>query len=150
MIWAKVRWPSQRSSTCRPVPCSLIAPSGNRIMRSSLPALFSAPQRQPIARRGWLESSGGAMLAALDSKRARRRPSRLHVGEVERVELRPENVALVAQGLDRQLLLGSRLGIVEDIVHRELRILRRLIKPGLEIIETSRKPRIELPQLLDA
>src|SRR5216683_1962804 len=140
MIWAQLRWPSQRSSTCLPVPWSLMAPSGNRITRaSSVP-----PQRQPAARRGWLESSGGATLAGLDAECARRRPSRFHVGEVESVELRPQDVALIAQGLDRQLLLGASLCVVVDIVQGELRIFRGLIESGFEIVQTYRQPGIVL------
>ena len=38
---------------------------------------------------------------------ARRRPARLYVCEVKRVELRPQNVALVAQSLDDSLLFGA-------------------------------------------
>src|ERR1700678_2146733 len=126
MISPKVRWPSQRSSTWRPVPCSLIAPSGKRMTRfSSVP-----PQRQPVANRGLAKPSRTAMLCALDLKRPRRPPSRLHVGEVERVELCPENVAFVAQSLDRQFLLAARLRMIVDVVRRELRIFGRLIKSG--------------------
>src|SRR5258708_18533862 len=89
MSSAKVRWPSQRSKTCRPVPCSLIAPSGNKITRScSVP-----PQRHPAARRGWLESSRGAMLADLDAERSGWRPSRLNVGEVQCVERSEEHTS---------------------------------------------------------
>src|SRR5258707_7245921 len=107
MSSAKVRWPSQRSKTCRPVPCSLIAPSGNKITRScSVP-----PQRHPAARRGWLESSGGAMLAALDAERSGLPPSPLNVGEVQCVELRPQHVALDVHRLDRQLLFGHSLRV---------------------------------------
>jgi hypothetical protein len=58
-------------------------------MRSSTPGLGSAPQRHPVAKRGWLESSGGAKLGGLDAECAGRRPSGLHVGKVERVELCP-------------------------------------------------------------
>src|SRR5271166_2164602 len=117
MIWAKVRWPSQRSSIRRPVSRKRSAPSGYKITRSrSATVLFSAPQRQPVARRGWLESSGGATLASLNAERAGRWPSRLHV----------------------------------HIVHRELRIFRRLIQPGLEVIQTPRQPRIVLPQFVYA
>src|SRR5882672_5674890 len=146
MIWAKVRWPSQRSSTCRPVPCSLIAPSGNKITRScSLP-----PQRQPAARRGRLKSSGGATLAGLDSEGPGRRPPWLNIGEVECVELRPQDVTFVAQSLDRQLLLGSCLRVVVNVVHGEQRILRRLIEPRFKIVQTSSQPGIMLTQFLHA
>src|SRR5579872_2974478 len=136
----KVRWPLQRSRICRPVPCSFIAPSGNKMTRScSVP-----PQRQPAARRGWLESSGGAILRRLNLEGARRRPSRLHIREVKRVELRPQNVAFVAQSLHRQFLFGARFRVVVDIVYGELRVLRGLVQPRLEIIETAGEPGVVL------
>src|ERR1700738_562959 len=122
MISKNVRCPSQRSSTCRPVPCNWMAPSGNRITRfSSLP-----PQRHPAARRGWLESSGGAISGFLlfDAEGARWRPAGLHVSKIESVELGPQNVALVAQRLDGQLLFGSRRGVVVNIVDRQICVFR--------------------------
>src|ERR1700688_958327 len=152
MISPNVRCPSQRSSTCLPVPCRRIAPSGNRIIRSgAVPVLFSglrfsSAQRHPAAKCGRLDSSGGATLLGLDLKGTGRGPPRLHVSKIQRIELRPEDVTLVAQSLDRQLLLGTRLGVVEYVVHRELRIFRCLIEPGLEIVETSGQPRIMLAQ----
>src|SRR6202158_2643029 len=126
MIWPKVRWPSQRSSTCRPVPWSFIAPSGNRITRfSSVP-----PHRQPAANRGWRESSGGGMSGLLlffffDAKCARRRPSRLNVGEIQRVELCPQDVALIAQRLYGEFLLASGFCILVDAGPCEFTVCRR-------------------------
>src|ERR1700676_3203231 len=150
MISAKLRRPSQRSNTCLPVPWSLIAPSGNRITRSSLPVLVSAPHRHPVARRGWLASSGGAMLISLNPERARRRPSGFNVSEKQCVELRPQDIALVAQRLDCQVLLRARFRVVVYVVHGELRIFRSLIKSGFEIIQASREPRIMLTQFFNA
>src|SRR3984893_5155193 len=126
MIWAKVRCPSQRSSTCRPVPWSLMAPSGNRITRfSSVP-----PHRQPAANRGWRESSGGGMSGLFpsfffDAKCARWRPSRLNVGEIQRVELCPQDVALIAQRLYGEFLLRSGLGVLVHECHGELSVFLR-------------------------
>src|SRR5260370_9864040 len=151
MIWPKVRWPSQRSSTCRPVPWSLIASSGNRITRfSSVP-----PHRQPAAHRGWRESSGGGMSGLLlflflDAKCARGRPSRLNVGEIQGVELGPQDVALIAQRLYGQFLLASGLGVLVHECHGELSVFRRLRQTHLEIIQSPRKPRIVLAKSLHA
>src|ERR1700730_3602611 len=153
MIWPKVRWPSQRSSTCRPVPWSLIAPSGNRITRfSSVP-----PHRQPAANRGWRESSGGGMSGlllffffSLDAKCARWRPPRLNVGEIQCVELCPQDVALIAQSLYGEFLLGSGLGVLVHECHGELSVFRRLRQTHLEIIQSASKPRIVLPKFLHA
>src|SRR5579862_9460968 len=86
------------------------------------------------------------MLACLDLECAGRRPSGFDVGKVESVELRPQNIAFVAQGLDCQLLLGARLGVIEYVVESELRIFRRLIKSGFEIVEASGEPGIKLTQ----
>ena len=55
--------------------------------------------------------------ASFNPKSARRRPARLDVSEIERVELRPENVALVAQCLDSALLLCARSGVIEHILN---------------------------------
>src|SRR5258708_26756496 len=151
MIWPKVRWPSQRSSTCRPVPWSLIAPSGNRITRfSSVP-----PHRQPAANRGWRESSGGGMSGLLlflffDAKCARWGPPRLNVGEIQRVELCPQDVALIAQRLYGEVLPGSGLRILVDKCHGELSVFRRLRQTHLEIIQSASKPRIVLAKFLHA
>src|SRR5579872_440073 len=90
------------------------------------------------------------LLLLLDAKRSGRRPTWLHVGEVHGIELRPENIALVAQRLDRQFLLGARLRMFADIVDRELCIFGSLRQASLEIVETSREPRIMLAQLLHA
>ena len=48
------------------------------------------------------------------------------VGMVERVELHPEHVALEADGVDAGFLLGARLGVLLDVVEREVGVARRL------------------------
>src|SRR5258706_13000989 len=90
------------------------------------------------------------MLTSLDPERSGRRPSRFDVGEVERIELRPQDVALVTQGLYRQPLFDASLRIVVNVVHRELRILWSLIESGLEVIQPSCQPRIMLAQFFHA
>src|SRR5579859_132912 len=147
MMSPKVRWPSQRSRTCLPVPCNLIAPSGNRITRSaSVP-----PQRHPAARRGWLVSEGGATSTPFrDAKCAGRWPSGLHVGEIERIELRPQDVTFIAERLDREILLGTRPGILVDVVDGELCVFGGLRQACHKIIQPAGEPRIVLAQLLHA
>src|SRR5467141_3414479 len=59
-------------------------------------------RRQPTARRGRLLSSGVLTFAFLAGtywfEGAGRRPAWINVGEVQRIELRPENVTLSSQG----------------------------------------------------
>src|SRR5258706_5608949 len=90
------------------------------------------------------------MLTSLDPERSGRRPSRFDVGEVERIELRPQDVALVTQGLYRQPLFDASVRIVVNVVHRELRILWSLIESGLEVIQPSCQPRVMLAQFFHA
>src|SRR6202140_2113638 len=121
----------------RPVPSTRIAPSGN----STTGASVVPPQRHPAANFGMLASVSSATVprnmlrVSLNPKCPRRRPARLDVSEIERVELRPENVALVAQCLDGALLLHARSGVIENVLKREGRIFGRLRQPRLKIIE---------------
>ena len=90
----------------------------------------------PVAKRGWLDSSGcGMRYLLLGMKGAGRRPSRLHVGIVDSVELRPKNFAFFAQRIHGQFLLGAGLGMLGHIVKREVRVRRRLLQARLEIIQ---------------
>src|SRR5580704_18704466 len=153
----------------RPVPSTRIVPSG----KSTTGASAVPPQRHPAANFGTLASvssarhssadfgtlaftlSSSAMLplifrAILNPKRPGRGPSRLDVCEIERVQLRPENVALVAQSRDSAILLGTRSRMIKHILQRERRVLRSFRKPRLKIVEPGSKPRIVLAQLLHA
>src|SRR5437660_9240401 len=149
-ISASEKCPSQSSRMMRPVPSTRIAPSGN----STTGASVVPPQRHPAANFGTLASVSSATLSlnllrvSLNPKSPRRRPTRLDVSEIERVELRPENVTLVAQCPDGALLLGARRSVIEYILKREGRIFRRLRQPHLKIIEPRSKPRIVLTQFL--
>src|SRR6202140_6019706 len=125
----------------RPVPSTRIAPSG----KSTTVASVVPPQRHPAANFGMLSLTNLATLprnmlrvmfrVSLNPKSPRRRPARLDVSEIERVELRPENVALVAQCLDGAFLLSARSGVIENVLKREGRIFGRLRQPRLKIIE---------------
>src|SRR5271169_6689789 len=130
-ICANVSWPAHSSRIARPVPSTLIAPSG----KSTTGASIVPPQRQPAASRGTLASVSSAtdglspfvfllvlILVLADLKSARRRPAGFDVGEIERIELCPQDVALVAQSLDRALLLGTRGGVLEDVLYCECRV----------------------------
>src|SRR6202521_3022310 len=153
-ISAREKWPSQSSRMMRPVPSTRIAPSG----KSTTGASVVPPQRHPAANFGTLSSVSSATLPlnmsrvmlglSLNPKSARRRPARVDVSEVERVELRPENVTLVAQCLDRALLLCSRSGVIEYILKRERGIFRRLRQPRLKVVEAGSEPGIVLTQFL--
>src|SRR5260370_28174623 len=149
-ISASEKWPSQSSRMMRPVPSTRIAPSGKRTTGASV----VPPQRHPAANFGTLASVSSATLplamfrASFNPKSARRRPARLNVSEIERVELCPQNVALVAQCLDGALLLPARSGVVEHILQREGGVFRRLRQPRLKVVEPGSKPRIVLTQFL--
>src|ERR1700682_5230742 len=149
-ISASENWPSQSSRMMRPVPSTRIAPSG----KSTTGASGVPPQRHPAANFGTLSSVSSATLllamfrASLKPKSTRRRPAGLDISEIERIELRPENVTLVAQCLDGALLLCPRSGMIEYILKREGRIFGRLRQPRLKIIEPGSKPRIGLTQFL--
>ena len=85
-------------------------------------------------------------LSRLHSKRARRRPSRLHVSKIQRVQLCPENIALRPQGCNRQLLFSARVRMLSHPLQSKAGIFRRLMQAGGEVIETSRQPWIMLAQ----
>src|SRR5208282_1603829 len=144
-ISASEKWPSQSSRMMRPVPSTRIAPSGN----STTGASAVPPQRHPAANFGTLASVSSATLL-LDAKSARRRPARLDISEIERVELRPQNVALVAQRLNGALLLRARRGVFEHVADREGGIFRSLRQPRLKIVERGSERRIMLTHPLHA
>src|ERR1039458_6735568 len=155
-ISASEKWPSQSSRMMRPVPSTRIAPSG----KSTTGASVVPPQRHPAANFGTLVSTNSATIPltvlrvmfrfSLDSKSARRRPAGLNISEIECVELRPENVALVAQCLDDALLLGARGGVLEHILDCEGGVFRRLRQPRLKVVKPGREPGIVLAQSLHA
>src|SRR5258706_6337454 len=155
-ISASEKCPSQSSRMMRPVPSTRIAPSG----KSTTGASVVPPQRHPAANFGTLASVSSAQLprymltvmfrVSLNPKSTWRRPTRLDVSEIERVELRPKNVTLVAQCLDGALLLHARSGVLEHILKSKRGVVRRLRQPCLKIIEPGSKPRIVLTQFLHA
>src|SRR6267378_4533778 len=151
-ISAREKWPSQSSRMMRPVPSTRIAPSGKRTTGASV----VPPQRHPAANFGTLASVSSATLslamfrASFNSKSPRRWPARLDIGEIERVKLCPQNVALVAQCPDDALLLCARRSVIEYILKREGRVFRRLRQPCLKVVEPGSKPGIVLTQFLYA
>src|SRR5215467_13571148 len=74
-------------------------------------------------------------LFLLDPEGSGGRPGRLHIGEVQRIKLGPENVALVTQSLKREFLLPARLGILVYELRRKHRIFGCLRQTSLEIIQ---------------
>src|SRR5258708_26887487 len=156
-ISASEKWPSQSSRMIRPVPSTRIVPSGKSTTGASV---FPSP-RHPAANFGTLTSTSSATVplavfpldtfrVSVNSKRAWRRPSRLYISEIERVELRPKNVTLVAQRLDDALLFGACGGVVEHVLEREGRIFRGLRQPRLKVVEPGNKPGIVLTQFFHA
>src|SRR5208337_542501 len=144
-ISATEKCPSQSSRMTRPVPSTRIAPSGKRTTGASA----VPPQRHPAANFGTLASLSSATVL-LNSKRSRRRPTRFDIREVECIELRPQNVALVAQCLDDAILLGACSGVVVHILDGKGSVFRRLRQPRLKVIERGSEPGIVLAHLLHA
>src|SRR5258708_27768694 len=155
-ISASEKRPSRSARMMRPVPSTRIAPSG----KSTTGASVVPPQGHPAANFGTLASVSSATLPrymltvmfriSLNPKRPRRRPSRLDISEIERVELRPKNVTLVAQCPQGILLLHARSGVLEHILKSKRGVVRRLRQPCLKIIQPGSKPRIVLTQFLHA
>src|ERR1700692_3968001 len=154
VISASVKWPSQSSRIMRPVPSTRIAPSG----KSTTGASVVPPQRHPAANFGMLASTSSATTSSsvprlrfrVDAKRPRRRPSRLDVGEVQRVELSPQNVALITQRLDDGFLFGARGGMTENILNGKGRIFRRFGQSRFEIVESGAEIGVMLAQFFHA
>src|SRR6267143_1701416 len=149
-ISASEKCPSQSSRMMRPVPSTRIAPSGN----STTGASVVPPQRHPAANFGTLASVSSATLSlnmlrlSLNSKSPRRGPARLDISKIKRVELRPENVTLVAQRPEDTLLLRARSSMLEHMLKSKSGIFRRLRQPRLKIIEPGSEPGIVLTQFL--
>src|SRR5271163_3392595 len=148
-ISASVNSPSQSSRIMRPVPSTRIAPSG----KSTTGASVVPPQRHPAANFGMLVSVSSATLGLdllrirIDLKSPRRRPTRLDISEIERVKLRPKNVALVAQRLNGAFLIRARRGVVEDVPDRECCVFRSLRQSRLKVVKARSVKRIVLTQL---
>src|SRR5580692_1140351 len=127
--------PSQRSMISRLGPLSRRAFSG--MCRTRDGWLFSL-SRQPTASRGRLLSSGVLTFYFLGRvggpEGARRRPAGADVGEVQSVELRPQNVALRSKRAVGLVLFLARPRMLHDPVEGEVRIFRRLRKPAGEIV----------------
>src|SRR5260370_5319205 len=151
-ISAREKWPSQSSRMMRPVPSTRIAPSGT----STTGASVVPPQRHQAANFGTLASVSSATIPrnilrlGLDAKSARRRPARLDISVIERVELRPKNVTLVAQGLNHTLLVRVRSRVIKYVLKREGRIFRRLRQPRFKVVERGSEPGIVLTHFLHA
>src|SRR5258708_4260419 len=156
-ISASEKCPSQSSRMIRPVPSTRIVPSGKSTTGASV---FPSP-RHPAANFGTLTSTSSATVplavfpldtfrVSVNSKRAWRRAARVYIREIERVELRPKNVTLVAQRLDDALLFGACGGVVEHVLEREGSVFRRLRQPRLKVVEPGNKPGIVLTQFLHA
>src|ERR1022692_1731101 len=165
-ISASEKWPSQSSRMMRPVPSARIAPSG----KSTTGASVVPPQRHPAASLGTLASFNSATAgflvtvrhlhacillanlsgAFLNAERSRRRPAGLHIGEIKRIQLGPQNVAFVAQRLDGALLLGPRRCVLEHILDGKRRVFGSFGQSRLKIVQPAGQPRIMPAQLLHA
>src|SRR5258708_33283835 len=87
---------------------------------------------------------------ALRNESAGRRPARVYVGKIERIELGPENVALRAQCGVRLILLLARARMLCDPRERKLSVFRRLCQPARAVIKTAGEPWITLATAVHA
>src|SRR5882762_5590058 len=143
--------PSQRSMISRLGPFNRSAFSGMCRTRACWPFSF---RRQPRARRGRLLSSGVLTFAFLGGtdwfERTRRWPAGIDVGEVQRIELRPKDVALGSQRAMRFVLFLARARVLHNPGESEVRVFGRLRKAAGEIIEAAGKPGIISAESIDA
>src|SRR5579862_5241420 len=104
-------------------------------MRSSP---VGSAHRQPAARRGLLVLSGFATGVLCGShERPRRRASWLYIGEIERVELRPQNLAFALQRSNHCFLLIASAGMICHPFEREMRVLGSLLQPSCKVVQTA-------------
>ena len=87
--------------------------------------------------RCWCESAG-------------RGPAGIDVGEIERVELGPENVALGAKRGVGLVLLLACVCVFHDPSEREVGVFGSLRQAAGEIVEAAREPGIVLAQAIHA
>src|ERR1700688_1079747 len=97
-----------------------------------------------------IECSFSAWPRSVDAKSSRRRPSWLDVGEVEGVELCPQDVAFVAQRFDDGLLFGAGGGVIERVLEGEGCIFRRFGQSRFEVVESGSEIRVVLAQFFHA
>jgi hypothetical protein len=65
---------------------------------------------------------------------------------IERIQLRPENVAFFTQGLNNQFLLSTGVCVFGHVLQRKISIDGSLIEPSLEVIQAPGKPGIKLAE----
>ena len=73
-------------------------------------------------------------MRCLRAEGAGRDQARRDIGVVQRVELRPQHVALEAHGIDHLGLLLGRRGVALDVVEREVGVAVGLVEAALEIL----------------
>ena len=78
------------------------------------------------------------------------RPGGLDVGEVEGVELGPEDVALGAEGGVGVFLFGARVRVLDDPGEGEVGVFGGLGQAAGEIVEAAGEPGVVLAQAIDA
>src|ERR1700682_1422254 len=99
----------------------------------SLRRFHSNRAKIPPARGGLFQR----LATLLSNECSRRRPARVHVGEIQSVELRPQNVALRAQSCVRLVLFFARASVLDDPAQCEIGIFRRLREATSKIVEAT-------------
>src|SRR5450755_2424404 len=99
-----------------------------------------------MASRGRLFSSGVITFAFSDGiirfEGTWRRPARIDVGEIQRIELRPQNVTFGPQGCMGLVLFLSGAGVLHHPGESEVSVFRCLRKASSEVVEAAGEPGI--------
>src|SRR6185312_13860875 len=137
---SRVRSPSHSSSTSTAVSFSTNAPSGNS--NTSCSRTRSWWSRTPVASLGRSNGTRSALRG-----RRRRGP---RVAAVDRVELRPEQVALEGERRHRALLVGAGAAALQRHPERVLGVAGGERQPRAEVLEPGRvDPRVVLLERRD-
>src|SRR5215475_9501303 len=94
----------------------------------------SPSQRETISKLGPLRRKARSCIFLRWLESPRGRPAGIHVGEVESVELCPENVAFRAEGGVSLVLLFARACMFHHPGQRELRVFGSLRKASGEVV----------------
>ena len=89
-------------------------------------------------------------LSVAGDEGAGRGPAGIYVGEIQGVELRPEDVALGAEGVVGVVLFVARAGVFDDPGEREVGVFGGLRQAAGEIVEAAGEPWVVLAQAIDA
>ncbi len=96
----------------------------------------------------WVSSASSRFLDGLEG--AGRRPAGVHVRKIERIELRPQNIAFGAKRGMGKILLLAGAGVFHAVGESELSVFGGLREAALEIVERGNEPGIVLAHAVHA